>query len=184
MTAALCAPEPELPRKHGNPLQNRTRPKPASKSCLCTRVHTLTHTSLYRQSIARKTPISPPQKKFHTARTGPIDTTRHQHAARRAVICMGPRYIPTPPPQGGSHSPEGGASATPRPGEGGWTPTRPARERPRESPEISRGSKVPRVTPQSQRAEGREDAEPAEQRGRRKLIPPLDRGHTARQCKT
>ena len=88
------------------------------------------------------------------------------------------------PPQGGSHSPEGGASATPRPGEGGWTPTRPARERPRESPEISRGSKVPRVTPQSQRAEGREDAEPAEQRGRRKLIPPLDRGHTARQCQT
>ena len=88
------------------------------------------------------------------------------------------------PPPGGSHSPEGGPSATPRLGEGGWTPTRPARERPRESPEISRGSKVPRVKPQSQRAEGREDAEPAEQGGRRKLTPPLDRGHTARQCQT
>ena len=39
--------------------------------------------------------------------------------------------------------------------------------------EISRGSKVPRVA-KSQRVEGRGDAEPAEQRGRRKLIPPLD----------
>ena len=42
---------------------------------------------------------------------------------------------------------------------------------------ISRGSKVPRVA-KSQRAEGRGDAEPAEQRGRRELIPPLDRGCT------
>ena len=88
------------------------------------------------------------------------------------------------PPQGGSHSPEGGPSATPRLGEGGWTPTRPARERPRESPDDKQGFESTSGKAKSQRAEGREDAEPAEQRGRRKLIPPLDRGHTARQYKT
>ena len=42
---------------------------------------------------------------------------------------------------------------------------------------ISRSSKVPQGA-KSQRAEGRGDAEPAEQRGRRELIPPLDRGRT------
>ena len=53
-------------------------------------VHTLKHTSLYRQSTARKTPIS--SKQAHTARTGPIDITRHQHAAPHcANLYMGPR---------------------------------------------------------------------------------------------
>ena len=73
-----------------------------------------------------------------------------------------PRAAPVPPP----------ATA----GVAGCQPT-PLANPPWESPETSRGSKVPRGA-KSQRAEGRGDAEPAEQRGRRELTPPLDRGRT------
>ena len=95
----------------------------------------------------------------------------------------GGRVATHSPPRGGSQ-PRGRPQCYPSPRRGRLD-AYPPRENARGNPlTISRGSKVPRVKPQSQRAEGREDAEPAEQRGRRKLIPPLDRGYAARQCQT
>ena len=61
------------------------------------------------------------------------------HARTSSHPGSGLTYLPTHSPPGGSHDPEGGASATPRLGEGGWTPTRPAREPLRKSPDDKQG---------------------------------------------